>query len=139
LDKGLAHRRVQRQEPDPLVQRRLRLLPFRDVPEDQHAAKDVALVVPDRGGTVVNRALRAVFGDEDGVVRQTNDLALPQRPQGRVLHRLPGRLVDDHEDLLQRCALRLPLPPAGQLLGYIVEEGDPTFGVGGDDTITDAG
>ena len=45
----------------------------RDVTEHQHAADDVAFLVADRGGAVVNGPLRAVFGDEDRVVRQPDD------------------------------------------------------------------
>ena len=54
LNERRPDRRIQRQEPHPLVQRRLGSLPLADVPEDQHAADDAAPGVPDRGGAVVN-------------------------------------------------------------------------------------
>ena len=138
LDERLADRRIQGEEPHSLVQRRLGSLPFCDVPKDQHAAEDVALLVPDRGGAVVNRALRPVLRDQDGVVRQPDDLAVPQRPQGRVLDRLAGVLVDDAEHVFQRSSGGFLRLPADQLLGDRVEEIDPALGVGADDGIADA-
>ena len=80
LNERRPDRRIQGEQPHPLVQRRLGSLPLADVPEDQHAADDVALGVPDRGGAVVNRPLRPVLGDQDGVVRQPDDLAVLAAP-----------------------------------------------------------
>ena len=72
----------------------------------------LALLVPDRGGTVVDGPLGAVLGDQDGVVRQPDDRALLQRTQGRVLDRLAGVLVDDAEHFLERLALGVLVGPA---------------------------
>ena len=138
LDERLPDRRIQGEQAHPLAQRRLGALPLADVPEDQHAPDDVASGVPDRGGAVVNRALRAVLRDQDGVVRQPDDLAFLQRPQGRVLDRLAGVLVDDAEHVVQRAAGRFLGLPADKLLGDRVEEVHPALGVGADDGIADA-
>ena len=62
---------------------------FGDVPEDQDDPGDVPRCVADRGGTVVDGPFRAVPGDEQGVVRQADDHALPQGPDGGALDR-PG-------------------------------------------------
>ena len=48
------------------------------------------LVVPDRGGAVVNRPFGAVLGDEDRVIRQPDDPAFPQRSGCGVLDRAAG-------------------------------------------------
>ncbi len=80
---------------------------FGHVPEDQHDADELARRVPDRGGAVVNRALRPVLGDQDRVVRQSDDDPFPQHLLHRVLHRLPGLFVDDGEHGLQRLPLRI--------------------------------
>ncbi len=94
--------------------------------------------IPDRGGAVVNGALLAVPGDQDGVVRQPDDHALLQCPQRRVLDRLAGVLVDDAEHVLQGAARGFLGLPADKLLGDRVEEVDPALGVGADDGIADA-
>ena len=58
------------------------------VPEDQHDAEQLARRIPDRGRTVVNRPLRSVPGDQDGVVRKPDDDAFPQHFVHGVLDRL---------------------------------------------------
>ena len=77
------------------------------------APTGVAGLVPHRGGAVVDRPLRPVPGDEDGVVRQPDDRPLAQGPEGGVLDRLAGLLVDDVEDVRQRPAQR-PRPGASR-------------------------
>ncbi len=112
---------------------------FGDVSEDQHDTGDFALVVADRGGTVVDGSFRAVLGDEQAVVRQPDDHALPQGSDGGTLDRLAALFVDDAEHAVERLARRLFLRPAGQGLGDRVQERDPPVGVGGDHRIADAG
>ena len=110
-----------------------------DVPKHQHAADDFAVLSPNRGGTVVDGPLRAVLGDEDGMVRQPDHPPFPQDLADRVLDRRACMLVDDLENDLQRSSHRLVLRPAGQRLGDGVQERDPPLGVGREDRIPDAG
>jgi hypothetical protein len=58
---------------------------FSHVTEDQHDAEHLARRIPDRGGAVVNRSLRAVPGDQDSVVRQAHYDTFPQHTLDRVL------------------------------------------------------
>ena len=69
---------------EPLVQQ-LGLPLLGDVPEDQDDARDAALVVEDGGGTVVDRHLPAVPGDEHRVVREADDAARGEDLLDRVL------------------------------------------------------
>ena len=108
------------------------------VAEDHDDADDPPAVVPDRRGAVLDGRLGAVAGDQDGVVGQADDDPLADDPVDRVLGRLPGLLVDDPEDLLDRPARRLSWRPAGERLGDRVEEPDPALAVGGDDRVADA-
>ena len=78
-----------------------------DVAEDEDDARDVGPVIDDGGGTVVDRGLLAVPGDEHRVVCEADDVPVAEDLLDRVLDRQPGRLVDDAEDVLERLA-RLP-------------------------------
>ena len=97
------------------------------------ASSRIGAALSSIGRSVPSRAI------EDGVVRQPDDAALPQGPEGRVLDRLAGVLVDDVEDVRQGPAGGLGLGPAGQGLGHAVEERHPALGVGADDRVADAG
>ena len=97
------------------------------------------LLVADRGGTVVNGSFRAVFGDEQAVVRQPDDHALPQGSDGGTLDRLAALFVDDAEHAVERLARRFFQRPAGQGLSDRVQEGDAALGVGGNHRIANAG
>jgi hypothetical protein len=113
--------------------------PLGHVPEHQHRPTDAAALVPDRGGAVVNGSLRAVLRDEERVVRKSDNRSFPERPEGRVLDRLAGVLVDDAEHPVERLPGGVILAPPGQLLGDGVEVGDVAAGVGREDGIADAG
>ena len=117
------------------------LLPpaFGDVSEHQHDPGDFAFVVANRGGTVVNGPFRAVLGDEQAVVRQPDDHALPQGSHRGTLDRLAALFVDDAEHAVERSARRLLQHPAGQGLRDRVEEGDAALGVRGNHRIANAG
>src|SRR5262249_56092552 len=82
------------------------------VPKHQHDPSDVALAVPNRCAAVINASLRAVFGDQDGVVGQPDHHPVPDDLRDRTLDRLAGLLVDDAEDLPQGPTPR-PVLPAG--------------------------
>ena len=98
----------------------------------------MALLVPDRGRTVVDGPLGPVLGNQERVVRQPDDVALLRHTQGRVLDRLVGVLVDDAEHFLQRSAPGVGVGPPGQVLGDPVYERHPASRVGGDHGIPDA-
>ena len=61
-----------------------------DVAEDQDRPAPGPGLVPHRRGAVVDGPFGPVPGDEDGVVGQPHDRALPQGPEGGVLDRLAG-------------------------------------------------
>ena len=113
--------------------------PLADVPEDQDGPDDPPGRVPDRGGAVVDGPLGAVPGDQERVVGQADDHALPQRPEGGVLDLPAGLLVDDAEDRGEGLARRLGGGPARERLGDRVQRRDPALGVGDEDGIADAG
>ncbi len=122
-----------------LASGRFRLPPLRDVTEDEDHAPQHSPGVTDRGGAVVNGAFRSVLGDEDRVVRQPDDPALPQHFLDGVLDRLAGMLVHDAEYFFERSPRPLLLRPAGQGHGDFVQRCDPAFAVGRDDGIAHAG
>ena len=75
-----------------------------DVPEHQHHTGDFAPLVADRGGAVVNRSVRPVFGDEQAVVRQPDDHAIPQGSNRGTLDCLAAVFVDDVKHAVERLA-----------------------------------
>ena len=81
-------------------------------------------VVDDGGGTVVDRGLPAVAGDEHRVVGEADRLARREDLLDRALDGEPGQLVDDAEDLPERPADGLRLRPAAERLGDRVQERD---------------
>ena len=72
------------------------------------------------------------------MVAQPDDDPFPDHLRHGVLDRPAGLFVQDGEHRFQRLPLSLLLAPAGQGLGYRVEECHPTFGVRGDDAVADA-
>jgi hypothetical protein len=131
------------QDPEPpLVGRRQRLLGaalLGDVMEHEHGADHPAGGVEDRRGTILNRNLAAVAGDQRGVVRQGYRAAFPQHMGHRVVTRLAGLFVDRAEHALDRLAQDFLRGPAGERLGHRIEEGNPAFGIAGDHGVADAG
>ena len=85
------------------------------VAKDHDHADHVTRPVHDGGAAVGNGPLGAVPGDEQGVIRQSDDRSDPEDVVYRVLHVKAGSLVDDAEDFLNRSALRFLLQPAGSL------------------------
>ena len=79
-----------------------------DVAEDQHASGDLAVLVADRRGAVVDRALAAVLLNQHRVIRQADDDPFPKRLRRRVLDRPARVLVDDPEHRVERLADALP-------------------------------
>ncbi len=73
------------------------------------------------------------------MVGQPDDRSQTEDFFHRVLHRLAGVFVDDGKHGRQRTALGFAVRPAGQALGFTVEEGRPAAGVGHDYAIADAG
>ena len=108
------------------IRQRVLLLPaFRDISEHQHHPGHFALRIADRSGTVVNRSFGAVLGDQQRMVRQSDDHPVPQGPNGRAFDRVAGVFIDDLENGFQRNAFGLLLRPAGQGLGHGIQKRDP--------------
>ena len=110
----------------------------RDVAEDEHASGHLALVVPDRGGAVVDGALGAASLNQQRVIRHADDGAFAQGSRGRAFHCLVGGFVHDPEDGVERKATGLLLAPAGQGFGHRVEKGHAPLDIGRDDGVADA-
>src|SRR5262249_60726952 len=70
---------------------------FGHVPEDQDDADRLALFVPDRCRAVRNGPLRAVVGDEDRAVGQSDDPAFLQYLGYGVLDGSATLFIDDGE------------------------------------------
>ena len=88
-----------------------------DIPERQHTSGHDAVLVADRRGAVVNRALAAVLADEQRVVRQADDHSFTQRLRRGAFDRAARALADDAEDGIERLPDRIGRPPAGQRFG----------------------
>ena len=73
-----------------VLQRVLLLPPLRNVSKYQDDAGDFALRIADRCGTVVDGPLRAVFGNQQSVVRQSNDHTVSQGSDGRAFDGVNG-------------------------------------------------
>src|SRR5207244_1353396 len=106
-----------------------------NVPEDQDDADHPTVLISNRCSTVVYLAFRAVPGDQDGVVRQTDDLARGDHRGDRVPDRLPCNFVDDGEDHFEAASRRFLAGPPDECFGDRVEQRHPSFGVGRDDAI----
>ena len=114
-------------------------LPFGDVAEDEDHADDVAPVILDGRGTVVDGPLAAVPGDEEGVVPEPDGQPSLDDLPDRLLDGLPRRLVDDAKDLLDLHPGRVGERPAGERLGDGIEVVHAAVSVGGDDAVADGG
>ena len=110
-----------------------------DVMEDHHDADDAAGFIADGCGGVVDGPLRAVFGNEHGVVCQPDDCAHADGFADRALDELARLLVDNVEHFMQGLALGLLGGPAGDPFGNGIEERAAGVGIGGDDGVADTG
>ena len=110
-----------------------------DVAEDHDDAGEFAGLVADGRAAVVDGELGAVFADQDGVVGEADDAVETLDLGDGVFDVLPGGLVDDVEDFLDRTVDGLGLEPAGELLGDDVHHLDVAVGVAGDDSVADGG
>ena len=115
----------------------LALPTFGDIAKDEDDAHDLASVIVDGGGTVVDGSLAAIPGDEEGMVAESDGKPSLDDDPDRLFDRLSGRLVDDVKDLLDLLSGRLGERPAGERLGDGIEVVDAAVGVGGDDAIAD--
>jgi hypothetical protein len=110
---------------------------FSYIPKYEDDTHDLAIVVPDSNGTVIDRSLAAIPGDEEGMVAQPHsDPSLDDVPDW-LFDRLSGRLVDDVKDQLDLLSDGVDNGPSGKLLGDGIEVIDAAFGIGGDDAIAD--
>ena len=108
------------------------------VVKDEHHTCDRAVRRANGRGTVGNGALRAILGDQDGVVGQSDDGALAQHPADRVFAGFERALVGNAENLVQRFCTSLRLEPAGEILGDPVHLFDLPLGIRRDDGIANA-
>ena len=76
----------------------LGLSPFGDVPKDEDHPDDIASVIFDGRGTVVDGSLAAVSGDEQSMFAEPDGQPSLDDLPDRLLDRLSGRLMDDAKD-----------------------------------------
>ncbi len=84
-------------------------------------------------------ARRAISGDEDGMIRQSNDNTIFQYPRRRVLNRKARILIHDAEDGIKRLSDGGVERPSREPLSDGVHVANAPFGVSRDDGIPDAG
>ena len=116
-----------------------RLFAFDDVAEDEHTAGNLAVLVANRGGAVVDRDLDAIFANQERVIRQADDDPLGQHAVDGIHGRLARGFIDDPQHVLERLALGIVGCPAGERRGDWIDEHDSSVGVGGDHGVADAG
>ena len=110
---------------------------FGDIAKDEDHADDMAAVILDGGGTVVDGPLAAVAGDEEGMVAEPDGQPSLDDDPDRLFDGLPRRLVDDAKDLLDLLPGRLGERPSSQRLGDGIKVVHAAVGIGGDDAIAD--
>ena len=84
-------------------------MPLGDVTEHEHHALNRTIRVADGSSAVIDRMLTAVFGNEDGVVRQSYDLAFSENLGDGVFNRLTRLLIDDTEYFGERAPFCLKI------------------------------
>src|SRR5262249_49446061 len=89
---------------------------LRNVVKDQHDAQQVALLVFDWSGTVVDGPLDTIPADENRAICQSDDMTKSQDLLDGIFCLLAALFVDDFEDDGQRLPFGFVLPPAGQRL-----------------------
>ena len=109
-----------------------------DVSKNQDAARDTALFVPDRCGTVIDWPLVAALPNQHRVILQPDDDAFAQRSACGVFDRLTRALADDSKHRIERPSRRLRLRKAGQRFCHGIHVRDASLDVGGDDGVADA-
>ena len=62
--------------------------PLGNIAEDQYASGDASLLIADGRGAVVDRSFRAIFRNQDSMVRQPDNGAFPQHPLSRIFNAL---------------------------------------------------
>src|SRR5581483_6511922 len=110
-----------------------------NVSEHQDSAEQTALAVTDRRAAVIDGVLHTILTDQHGVIGKADDQPLAQHTLYRVGHRLAGLLIDDMKNLFDVAPGSIGLCPAGQTLRHRVNESYTAAGIGGDDSIADAG
>jgi hypothetical protein len=117
-----------------LSQRPFCLSPFANVSKDKHHARDLPLVIGDRGSTITYRSFRTVSGDEDAMARQFKHVVFAQALDGGNLDRLPALFVNDANHAIEWLPHGL-LGPSRQRLSDRVQKSDPAFAVSANDRI----
>lgn len=88
------------------------------IAKDQNHSRHIA----NRGSTVINRPLSHILGDQQRVVRQLHDHAVPQCAHRRAFDRLPSLLIDDLEHRLQQLPDGVLQRPTGQSLRHRIKK-----------------
>ena len=107
------------------------------VAKDENHAQELA-AVEYRSAGILDGMFSTVAGDQDRVIGESDDGALPQHLGDRAFHGCARVLVQDLEHLIERQAPRSSFRPAGQLLGDAVHEADVAGDIRGNDRISDA-
>ncbi len=128
---GVAHEDLVGAEPVELV------VFIRHVAEHQHAAVELAVRIPDRGGAVRNMIPGAVPGDQVGVVGGVDHRTGQQSFTQSRRYFAVVDVTDDVVDGLDGEPLRFFLRVAGQLGSHGVDQCDVAFVVGGDQAVAD--
>jgi hypothetical protein len=109
-----------------------------EIAEDEHDAANTALAVADGSAAVVDRNFAAVFPNQQGVIRQTDDHAFPDHLIDRALYRRASVLVQDPKNFRRRAPYRVTQSPTSNFLGHRVHKRNTAFVVGNQDAIADA-
>ncbi len=94
--------------------------------------------MPDGRRAVVNGNPAAIAGDQQRVVCQSHDDALPDHLGDRVLDFGAGELIDDVEHVAEREAANLARIAPGKPAGNRVHQGDDAVRVRNDHAVSDA-
>src|SRR5690554_6514211 len=98
--------------------------PLRRKSEDEGTADDLVLLRTDRRRTVIDRPLRAIPGDQNGVVGQPDQTPFSQGPRSGVLNGFTGTSNHDAENGFEPLTDCRISSPARQLFRNWVERRD---------------
>ena len=91
-----------------------------DIAEDQHHTRHFALGIANRRGALIDQVLRAVFGEQQRMIRRCGVFGL--RPRTGILYRFPCLLIDGAEDGFETPPFRVLQRPASQMLSHRIHE-----------------
>src|SRR5262249_21568566 len=109
------------------------------VTEDQDHADDLATLVEDRGGAVVDGPLVTITSQQYRVVRQPDGHTVSKDAGDGVFGWASRLLMEDRNPRRRRPRGGVGATPAGRGLGCGVHKRDPPLGIGGNARVPDAG